>query len=50
MRSCRRLMYGVQPEVQPVPETDNRLLHMLPRPGPRLVDIDGPGSCARTGW
>ena len=36
-------MYGVPPEVQPPPETDNRLLKMLARTPTRLVDIDEPG-------
>ncbi|MGH9090055.1 MAG: zinc-dependent alcohol dehydrogenase [Acidimicrobiales bacterium] len=39
----RALMYGVKPEVQPVPETDNRLLRMLARTPTRLVDVDEPG-------
>ena len=43
----RTLMYGVQPEVQPVPETDNRLLHMLAQTPTRLVDIDEPGFLRR---
>ncbi len=43
----RALMYGVQPEVQPVPETDNRLLHMLAQTPTRLVDIDEPGFLRR---
>ena len=36
-------MYGVQPEVQPIGETDNRLLRMLARTPTRLMDIDEPG-------
>ncbi|MGO9457154.1 MAG: zinc-dependent alcohol dehydrogenase [Acidimicrobiales bacterium] len=43
----RALMYGVQPEVQPVPETDNRLLRMLAQTPTRLVDIDEPGFLRR---
>lgn len=39
----RALMYGVEPEPQPVPETDNRLLRMLARTPTRLVDLDEPG-------
>ena len=39
----RALMYGIQPEVQPIPETDNRLLRMLAQTPTRLVDIDEPG-------
>ncbi len=36
-------MYGVEPEVRPVTEADNRLLRMLARTPTRLVDIDEPG-------
>ena len=36
-------MYGVEPEVQPIGETDNRLLRMLARTPTRLIDIDEPG-------
>jgi threonine dehydrogenase-like Zn-dependent dehydrogenase len=43
----RALMYGVEPEMQPVPETDNRLLRMLARTPTRLVDIDEPGFLRR---
>lgn len=39
----RALMYGVEPDVQPPPDTDNRLLRMLARTPTRLVDIDEPG-------
>jgi threonine dehydrogenase-like Zn-dependent dehydrogenase len=39
----RALMYGVNPEVQPIGETDNRLLRMLARTPTRLIDIDEPG-------
>jgi threonine dehydrogenase-like Zn-dependent dehydrogenase len=39
----RGLMYGVQPEVQPTPETDNRLLRMLAHTPTQLVDVDEPG-------
>jgi threonine dehydrogenase-like Zn-dependent dehydrogenase len=39
----RALMYGVRPEVQPVPETDNHLLRMLAHTPTRLVDIGEPG-------
>ena len=41
--AMRALMYGVEPEVQPIGETDNRLLRMLARTPTRLVDIDEPG-------
>ena len=44
------LMYGVEPEVQSIGETDNRLLRMLARTPTRLIDIEEPGSSARTGW
>ncbi len=43
----RALMYGVEPEVQPIPETDNRLLRMLAQTPTRLVDIDEPGFLRR---
>ncbi|MBO0728248.1 MAG: alcohol dehydrogenase catalytic domain-containing protein [Acidimicrobiaceae bacterium] len=43
----RALMYGVEPEVQPVPETDNRLLQMLARTPTKMVDIDEPGFLRR---
>ena len=43
----RALMYGVEPEAQPIPETDNRLLRMLARTPTRLVDIDEPGFLRR---
>jgi threonine dehydrogenase-like Zn-dependent dehydrogenase len=39
----RALMYGVEPEVQPTVETDNRLLRMLTHTPTRLVDLDEPG-------
>ena len=39
----RALMYGVEGEVQPRVETDNRLLRMLARTPTRLTDIDEPG-------
>jgi threonine dehydrogenase-like Zn-dependent dehydrogenase len=39
----RALMYGVKPEMQPVPETDNRLLRMLAQTPTKLVDIEEPG-------
>jgi len=39
----RALMYGVKPEVQPIGETDNRLLRMLAQTPTNLVDIDEPG-------
>ena len=41
--AMRALMYGVAPEVQPIPETDNRLLRMLAQTPTRLLDIDEPG-------
>ena len=41
--AMRALMYGVEPEVQPIGETDNRLLRMLARTPTRLIDIDEPG-------
>jgi threonine dehydrogenase-like Zn-dependent dehydrogenase len=37
------LMYGVEPEVRRIPETDNRLLRMLAQTPTRMVDIDEPG-------
>jgi threonine dehydrogenase-like Zn-dependent dehydrogenase len=43
----RALMYGVEPEAQPIPETDNRLLRMLAQTPTRLVDIDEPGFLRR---
>ena len=36
-------MYPVEPEVQAIGETDNRLLRMLARTPTRLIDIDEPG-------
>lgn len=39
----RALMYGVKPEMLPVPDTQNRLLRMLARTPTRLMDIDEPG-------
>src|ERR1700761_1703876 len=39
----RALMYGVEPEVQPVPGPDNRRVRMLAQTPTRLVDIDEPG-------
>jgi threonine dehydrogenase-like Zn-dependent dehydrogenase len=36
-------MYGMKPEVQPIGETDNRLLRMLARTPTQLTDIDEPG-------
>jgi threonine dehydrogenase-like Zn-dependent dehydrogenase len=36
-------MYGVEPEVQPPVETDNRLLRMLAHTPTKLLDIDEPG-------
>ena len=36
-------MYGVEPEVQSIGETDNRLVRMLAQTPTRLVDIDEPG-------
>ncbi len=40
-------MYGVKPESQRIPETDNRLLRMLAQTPTRLVDIDEPGFLRR---
>ena len=40
-------MYGVKPEVQPTPETENRLLRMLAQTPTRLVDVDEPGILRR---
>jgi threonine dehydrogenase-like Zn-dependent dehydrogenase len=37
------LMFGVEPEAMPVPETDNRNLRMLAQTPTRLVDIEEPG-------
>src|ERR1700733_479039 len=39
----RALMYGVEPEMQTIGETDNRLLRMLARTPTRLINIDEPG-------
>src|SRR5580700_1969342 len=39
----RALMYGIEGEVQPIAETDNRLLRMLAQTPTRLIDIDEPG-------
>lgn len=39
----RALLYGVRPEPQPVPETDNLLLRNLAVTPMRLVDLDDPG-------
>src|SRR6202051_1872491 len=36
-------MDGGKPEVQPIGETENRLLRMLARTPTRLIDIDEPG-------
>jgi threonine dehydrogenase-like Zn-dependent dehydrogenase len=36
-------MYGVEPELQPIPQTDNRLLRMLAQTPTRLVDVEEPG-------
>jgi len=41
--AMRALMYGVEPEMQPIGETDNRLLRMLARTPTRLIDIEEPG-------
>ena len=43
MPDVRALMFGVEPEAQPVPETDNRLLVALARTPMRLVELDDPG-------
>ncbi len=43
MRAVRALMFGVKPEAQPVPETDNRLLVALASTPMRLVELDDPG-------
>jgi threonine dehydrogenase-like Zn-dependent dehydrogenase len=40
--TMQALMYGVEPEVQPRVETDNRLLRMLARTPTRLMDIEEP--------
>jgi threonine dehydrogenase-like Zn-dependent dehydrogenase len=45
--AMRALMYGVPPEPQPVPETDNRLLRMLATTPTALVEIDEPGFLRR---
>lgn len=45
--AMRALMYGVPPEPQPVPETDNRLLRMLATTPTALVDIEEPGILRR---
>ncbi len=37
------LLYGVKPEPQPEPETDNALLRALAHTPMRLVDMDDPG-------
>lgn len=39
----RALVFGVEPEPQPKPETDNRLVKMLARAPMKLVDLDDPG-------
>ncbi len=39
----RALIFGVEPEPQPTPETDNRLLRALARTPAKLVEIDEPG-------
>jgi threonine dehydrogenase-like Zn-dependent dehydrogenase len=39
----RALLYGVRPEPQPEPESDNHLLRNLARTPMRLTDMDDPG-------
>ena len=39
----RALIFGVEPEPQPKPDTDNRLLKALSRTPAKLVDMDDPG-------
>ena len=39
----RALVFGVEPEPQPKPDTDNRLLKALSRTPAKLVDLDDPG-------
>ncbi|MGZ7016757.1 MAG: zinc-dependent alcohol dehydrogenase [Acidimicrobiia bacterium] len=39
----RALIFGVEPEPQPKPDTDNRLLRALARTPVRLVEMDDPG-------
>jgi threonine dehydrogenase-like Zn-dependent dehydrogenase len=39
----RALVFGVEPEPQPKPETDNRLVKMLARTPMKLVDLEDPG-------
>jgi threonine dehydrogenase-like Zn-dependent dehydrogenase len=45
VRSCgvRALLYGVQPDSQPIPETDNHLLRNLAVTPMKLVERDDPG-------
>jgi threonine dehydrogenase-like Zn-dependent dehydrogenase len=43
MHGMRALMFGVEPEALPVPDTDNRNLQMLARTPTRLLDIGEPG-------
>src|SRR3954452_117468 len=39
----RALIFGVEPEPQPKPDTDNRLLKALSRTPAKLVEMDDPG-------
>ncbi|MGZ6962907.1 MAG: zinc-dependent alcohol dehydrogenase, partial [Acidimicrobiia bacterium] len=39
----RALIFGVEPEPQPKPDTDNRLLRALARTPVRLVEMGDPG-------
>ncbi len=49
MPRMRALMFGVEPEVQPKPDTENRNLKILARTPTRIVDIDEPGILG-PGW
>jgi len=50
MPAMRALMYGVEPEAQPKPETDNRNVKILARTPTRLVEADEPAILVRVGW
>jgi threonine dehydrogenase-like Zn-dependent dehydrogenase len=43
MRGVQALLYGVRPDPQPEPDTDNHLLRNLAHTPMRLVDMDDPG-------
>jgi threonine dehydrogenase-like Zn-dependent dehydrogenase len=43
VRGVRALLFGIRPEPQPVPDTDNRNLQILARSPVRLVELDDPG-------